>query len=82
MKRSHPNPPAPFPARGVVTATDSLCILRRLGGFAATQACPSLLSWPDVNGDGLTDATDALCVLRFLRSFAGTVACPVSAATL
>jgi len=61
---------------GSVTSTDALCILRLLGGFAATAACPNPLPLPDVNLSGAVDSVDALCVLRFLGRFARVANCP------
>jgi len=63
---------------GVVDATDALCILRLLGGFGATAACPSPLSLADVNGDGSSTAVDALCVLRFATGLPASIYCPAS----
>jgi len=57
---------------------DALCILRRLGGFGPTTACPATLAMPDTNFDGQVTATDALCVLRFVGSFIGSANCPLS----
>jgi len=64
---------------GRVDATDALCVLRLLGGFTTTTACPIPLPMPDVNSDGLINATDALCVLRYIGGFTASAACPLSA---
>jgi len=65
---------------GSVTATDALCILRQLGGFAATQACADPLPFPDVNFDNQVTSVDALCVLRYLGGFPVTTGCPLAPA--
>ena len=61
---------------GTVTSTDALCILRQLGGFAATTNCPNPLPFGDVNECGAVDSVDALCVLRYLGGFARNANCP------
>lgn len=67
---------------GGTTATDALCILRLVGGFAPTTACPNPLVMADVNGDGTVTASDALCVLRFVGGFAPSTACPQAQALI
>lgn len=59
-----------------VSSTDALCILRQLGIFPPTTACPSPLTLPDVNFDNQVSSADALCVLRFLGRFARVNSCP------
>jgi len=80
-------PPTPRPTprtrpdvngNGQVSAVDSLCILRLLGGFLTASNCPYPLTFPDVNFDGQVTSTDALCVLRYLGEYAGNLNCPLS----
>jgi len=74
--------PTPVPTmpdanrNGVTDATDALCILRQLGGFAATANCPNPVPFGDVNRNGAVDAVDALCVLRYLGGFLRNANCP------
>ena len=63
---------------GGVTAVDALCVLRELGGFAATNSCPSPLALADVNGDSAVTAVDSLCVLRYIGAFAASASCPAT----
>jgi len=63
----------------IVNATDALCILRQIGGFAGTSSCPNPLPFGNVNqssGANAIDAVDSLCVLRYLGGFAPTTNCP------
>jgi len=77
--QTHVTVPPPPDVNGdtVVTSTDALCVLRYLGSFAASPACPQPLPRADTNEDGAITSTDALCVLRYLGGFNPSSACPV-----
>jgi len=67
---------------GTTNAVDALCILRALGNFSSTTACPQPLPYPDINGDGAVTAVDSLCILRDVGGFAPTANCPQSQANV